>query len=320
MPQYYIAFWNVENLFDVEDSPQRPEWLQKKLARELIGWNDAVLDRKIEQLASVIRRLNGSNGPDILGVCEIENEAVLQRLVFALSDLGRNYGVAHHDTSDQRGIDVAFIYDVEKFTTDPSLWFAHEVLKRAATRDLFQANFTSRQGNELILIGNHWPARRGGQYETEPYRMIAAETLSYWHERIREIKGEDAPILVMGDFNDEPFNRSLMEYALSSRLEQKVERARSARLFNLMWPLLGQGRASHYYDNSPNLLDQFLVSKGLVEDGPLAAAVDSVDIVKFPDMHAGLYEVPRPFGRPSSRLNEDGFSDHFPVAITIEER
>ena len=30
MPSYYVAFWNVENLFDVDGSPLRPEWLQFK--------------------------------------------------------------------------------------------------------------------------------------------------------------------------------------------------------------------------------------------------------------------------------------------------
>ena len=49
MPSYYVAFWNVENLFDVDGSPDRPEWLQKALARELAGWNAEVLALKIEQ-------------------------------------------------------------------------------------------------------------------------------------------------------------------------------------------------------------------------------------------------------------------------------
>ncbi len=92
----------------------------------------------------------------------------------------------------------------------------------------------------LVLVGNHWPARLGGQYKSEPYRIMAAETLSYWHERIKEYKGDKVPIVVMGDFNDEPYNRSLREYALSTQSRAKVLRSRSPRLFNLMWPLMGQ--------------------------------------------------------------------------------
>lgn len=109
MKTHYVAFWNVENLFDTVDSPVRPEWLQKKLAKELAGWDGAVLDRKIEQLSSIICRMNGGVGPDLLGVCEVENKPVLEKLVAGLASLGRNYEIAHHDTSDKRGIDVAFI-------------------------------------------------------------------------------------------------------------------------------------------------------------------------------------------------------------------
>jgi hypothetical protein len=60
----------------------------------------------------------------------------------------------------------------------------------------------------------------------EPYRILAAETLAYWHERIMDIKGAD-----MGDFNDEPFSRSLTEYALSTTQAAKLLNARSPRFF-----------------------------------------------------------------------------------------
>lgn len=62
MPSHYVAFWNVENLFDTEDSPDRPEWLQKTLAKELKGWTSEILNRKIEQLAFIVCRMNGGKG------------------------------------------------------------------------------------------------------------------------------------------------------------------------------------------------------------------------------------------------------------------
>ena len=149
--------------------------------------------------------MNQGKGPDILGLCEVENKPVLDLLLSRLSSLQRNYKVAHHDTKDKRGIDIAFIYDGNKFTLKGQ--YFHVVLKRTATRDLFQVNLKTPSGALLICIGNHWPSRRGGEYHTEPYRIIAAETLSYWNERIFEILGEDVPIIVMGDFNDEPYSR-----------------------------------------------------------------------------------------------------------------
>jgi len=154
MQEYHIAWWNLENLFDVDNSASRPAWLQKELKKELKGWDQAILARKISQLAKIIQQMNQGTGPDILGVCEVENKPVLDLLVNSLQPLGRNYDVAHHDTSDQRGIDVAFIYDKSKFDYEGQ--FFCTILKRTATRDIFQVNLkTIPGGNPLILIGNH---------------------------------------------------------------------------------------------------------------------------------------------------------------------
>lgn len=323
--KYYLSWWNVENLFDVQDSNHRPGWLQSALNNELEGWNDEVLQQKINNLSSIIRGLNNGTGPDILGMCEVENKPVLQRLVDSLAPLNRNYGIVHHDTDDGRGIDVAFIYDSNKFSF--SQQFSYTVLKRSATRDLFQANFVTQKGHDLIIIGNHWPARSGGLYESEPYRIIAAETLSYWMKRIMEIKGDDIPVICMGDFNDEPFNRSINEYALGSNSLTKVKYAQSPRMFNLMWPFHGSGIGTFYYNYFPFVFDQFMVSRELIKKTGKIKVSETSDkvfrvMIERPDImiSGGRYPNPRHFGRPShSGFDPEGFSDHFPVSMMIEE-
>ena len=324
MADYYIAFWNLENLFDVEESPRRSEKLVRALGKELKGWTETVLKRKIQQLASIISQMNGGRGPDLLGVCEVENRYVLELLVAGLSGLGRSYGIAHADTADRRGIDVAFIYDRGLFKTKKKEQFSHFVMRRTATRDLFQVNFRTKSGKLLVVVGNHWPSRSGGRYESEAYRMIAGETLAYFHERIREVqKDNDAAVLAMGDFNDEPFDRAMVGYALSCRERGEVTRARSAKFLNLMWPLMGQGIATHYYGGTPNMLDQFLASKGLLTGkSGMQVRADSVDILRYPEMLSPK-SVPSPirFGRKSDKnLKLDGFSDHFPIAVQVREK
>ena len=300
MPDYYVAFWNVENLFDVVNSPRRTDKLQRALAGELRGWTANVLDRKVRQLTSIIRRMNQGRGPDILGVCEIENDYVLRLLADNLNISGRDYEIAHHDMSDKRGIDVAFIYDQNLFTAEEQ--FSHYIVKRTATRDLFQVNFRTTGNNLLVLIGNHWPARMGGQQESEPYRIIAGETLAYFHQRIREVHGSNVAVMAMGDFNDEPFNRSVTRHALGERTRSKVTRARSPKFLNLMWPMMGEGIGTHYFNNSPNVLDQFLVSKGLLTGNSNISLVrNSVEIVRFPEMvSGGTYPTPVRYGRGAS--------------------
>ncbi len=319
MKDYYVAWWNLENLFDVEDSPQRPDWLKARLKEELRGWDQATLDKKISQLSHIIRKMNAGKGPDLLGVCEVENKPVLEQLANSLSGLGRSYRIAHHDTSDQRGIDVAFIYDGDKLEAREQ--FFYTVLKRSGTRDLVQVNFRCESGLELIVIGNHWPSRSGGELTTEPYRIIAAETLSYWLERIQEIKTADAAVLVMGDFNDEPHSRSLTQYALSTNNVTKVNNAKAPRLYNLMWPLMGEGQGTFYFDNFALMLDQFLVSKGILQqNAPIRVKADSVTVEAFPEMTSQRdYPTPVRFGRSSTTLNLQGFSDHFPISLIVEE-
>jgi len=322
MDKHFIAWWNVENLHDVEQSINRPEWLAKKLKAEVKGWTPPILDRKISQLSSVISRMNNQAGPDILGICEVENARVVDLLTIALSQsTGRNYRFVHHDTHDQRGVDQAFIYDADKYSVDPDHIYSYEVVKRYGTRDILQITIKTKQNHELILIANHWPSRLPGQFATEPYRIIAAETLSYWLSRIQEIKGSDVPILVMGDFNDEPFNRSLTDYALSSRSRKKVNYARNPMLFNLMWPLLGQ-KGSYVNQGIVMLLDQMMVSKGIAKrNQTFRIQPDSIDVIKFEGMVHGRYQTPVRFGLPSkaSTYNSDGYSDHLPIQLILKE-
>ncbi len=319
MKTFSIAWWNVENLFDVENSPARSDKLSRTLKGELKGWTDAILSRKIANLASVIRQFNGGAGPDIFGVCEVENQPVLQRLVDALAPLGRNYLIAHDDMSDSRGIDVAFIYDGDKVLAEDT--FSHTIQKRTATRELFQVNFRTTSGRLLVVVGNHWPARMSGVYDSEAYRIIAGETLAYFNSRIEEIHGDDTPILAMGDFNDEPSNRSLTDHALSERNRTRVLYANTPKMLNLMWPLMSQGMGTYYYHNEPSILDQFLVSGGFLKSKSKFKVVDgSVEIVQRPEMiEAGRYPVPVRFGRPASGLNQNGFSDHSPITMSITE-
>jgi hypothetical protein len=133
----------------------------------------------------------------------------------------------------------------------------------------------------------------------------------------------------MGDFNDEPFNRSLNEYALSTHSEQKVRLAKTPRMLNLMYPMMGRGFGTFFFDNFPYFFDQFMIPRSLLKSNskfkPLKdpeTALYKSEIVMFPEMMANSsYPKPKPFGRPSKPPTFDlnGYSDHLPIAITIEE-
>jgi predicted extracellular nuclease len=315
---YYITWWNLENLFDSENAP-RTDKLRRVLKKDLEGWTDDILEKKINQLVKMLRIINESNGPDILGICEVENKNVLRKFRDSLQQtLDRGYNIIHADTQDERGIDVAFLYDKDKFTVDPQKVFFHFIVKRYATRDIVQANFRSKMSNtEFVLVGNHWPSRSGGQLESEPYRMIAGETLAYFNQRIQDVHGQVIPILVMGDFNDEPFDRSITEYAKSTVSRDRVQKARNVPwLYNLMWEVMGSRAGTFYYCDAFNILDQFMVSRGmLIDNAKLKVRQDSIRIEVYPETSKN--GIPRKFGRPVKDLDEDGYSDHFPISLVL---
>lgn len=323
---YYVAWWNVENLFDYENSPRRTDKLHRVLGGDLVGWTPELRDRKIDQLVSVIAAMNGGNGPDLLGVCEVENEWILNRLKdWASVRLpARSYSVVHADTKDERGIDVAFIYDDRLLTAPPTERFHHVVTRRAATREILQINFQTHRGRTWSVFGNHWPSRSGGQYESAGYRAIAGETLSYFHQRAREVHGDDTPVLVMGDFNDQPYDESLTRHALSTRERTKVVNSTtSPRLWNLMWSVTGQAQGTFYFDNFANVFDQFLVSKHMVlESVPMQALPNMVAVENgFPGIASLTSDYPKPirFGGMGKPVNQNGFSDHFPISMQVIE-
>ena len=324
--EYFVAWWNVENLFDSVKSPRRSEKLTRSLGKSLKGWTTTLRDRKVRQLLDVIESLNGGKGPDLFGLCEVENEFVVRQLVDGLNSRlpHRRYDVVHADMSDKRGIDIAFIYETTKLEVPPGQVFQHSVMRRTATRDIVQVNFLTKPGGRRwAVFGNHWPSRSGGQFESDGYRQIAGETLAYFHERSREVHGDDLPVLAMGDFNDEPFNLSLRRYALAVRKKQQVLSGRIPRLWNLMWPLMGDAEGTFYYNNQANLLDQFLANENIIEQGaPIEIDANSVTIESsFPGFSDPTAPYPQPirFGGMGKDVDVNGFSDHYPISVVVHE-
>lgn len=340
MTDYHIGFWNLENLFAPEGFPDREPWIATAVASDLAGWTEALFQRKISQLATIIAAMSEASGPDILGVCEVENRFVLDALTAELNNRlpGRAYDVVHADsTRDHRGIDTAFLYDGGVFQVEPNAIFSHFVIRRTGTRDITQATFTSQAGNELVALCNHWPSRSGGTVESAGFRAVAGETLGYWHERIREERGDDIAIIALGDLNDDPWDPSVRFNANSSRERGDTERARSARFHNLSWSYVrthtttdhqGDERTidgTLYYANDANVFDQILVNRSLLKgERGFTVRAETARIELIPSMvdhrvNYGPIRFGLPKGDANKNVNQNGFSDHFPVSVAITE-
>jgi endonuclease/exonuclease/phosphatase family metal-dependent hydrolase len=156
--------------------------------------------------------------------------------------------------------------------------------------------------------------------------MLTGETHAYLMSQLLDnATGGDKhlPIVSMGDFNDEPFNRSIQEYMLGSRDPGRVRYSRSGHMLNLMWPLMhGHDPGTYLFKSEWNMLDQFLVSYGMLR-GPSEIHVEQESVAIFrPEVMVGSSGRPIRFSRPSAKggENQDGYSDHFPITLQLDAK
>lgn len=356
MTDIKVAFWNLQNLFDITASPIAAD-MEFTPAH---GWTQAALDAKLNNLAQIINLMHGGQGPDLLGICEIENEALVNRLIAATGRTDLKVA-SYQDSPDIRGIDVSLIYSDRVFQQDQGA-ASHLVHLRYPTRDIFEVPLTVKANQaKLRVLVNHWPSRRQGRWETEPLRITVAEHCGRLIDQYLKLKRDDflalpntpaslthlntlwnRNVIVMGDFNDEPFDRSLLEYLQATKdldlLEEAIKKGSGGNqiptaktylgkkpyLFNCMWASLGQSDTGSFYfggdqdtpkpSHTMNLLDQFIISRGLYygEQG-LKLDLASVEIFT-PPMMTTPSGRPRPFDRHTKK----GYSDHFPIQCVIQ--
>lgn len=349
----HVAFWNLQNLFDTETSPIAAELEYTPVN----GWDRKAFEVKVKNLAEVVRQMFDGRGPDLLGVCEIENARVAQRLI---REIGRSdYQLAHLEHPDVCGLDTALIYSDRLFELEPQLMRSHLVHLRFPTRDIFEVHLKVKaNASELIVLVNHWPSRRAGKQQTAPFRMTAAEHCGALVDGIVRIprreflelqdtdvslfrlnQAWDRNILLMGGFNDEPWDASVMDQLSAGfavdRLEETIRMTRgtlptyrnyagrTAWLFNPMWSLMALPDQGTCYTSdstqSMAMLDQFLLSRGLyfgrqgLRLTERAIGIPEVAIFR-PEVMTTRRSRPREF-----RLdNRTGYSDHFPITATLQ--
>ena len=170
-----IAFYNVENLYDtINDTTkfdERSPMMELKTAREEIYQN------KVQNMADVISKIGAktsNNSPAVIGICEVENRAVIEDLANDPALLTKNYGIVHYDSPDERGIDVALMYQKALFR--PLNSSAHQTKLsdnssdgRDYTRDVLLVSGYLEEDLIHVLV-NHWPSRSGGEARSRSKR------------------------------------------------------------------------------------------------------------------------------------------------------
>jgi len=308
-------YYNVENLFDTIDDKTIND--NEFLPSSKKKWDSDRYYKKLENLSKVILATDSSQIPDIIGLAEIENKSVLKDLCRTLHYQKPVYQNIHEDSEDPRGIDVALLYNPNRFSiiTWQKVPVFLPVTDKSKARNMLYVKGISASGDTLHVFVAHWKSRIGGMEGTETQRVFAAMSLKGKCDSILAIN-QSANIIITGDFNDDPENKSVFQILQANNKRKNRD---AFELFNLYFDLHNfYGAGTILYENNWYLFDQIIISNNLlINTKGMHVRPDAGSILKHEWM---LYNPDNPKQykpKPTYKGNEyiGGFSDHLPVFV-----
>ena len=304
--QTLVMFWNLENLFDwrrdsLNGSDSEAEFTSFGKRR----WTKRRFMAKCNAIAKSIFWIKDSEGafPDVVGVAEVENRFVLERLLEDTPLYKTDYQIVHFDSPDPRGIDVALLYRESrlKLLQAKPLRVSGRADPPMRTRDILLTKFRKPDGDSVAFLVNHHPSKYGGK--TDDRRKVALRRLRDATDSLQRSGLRN--ILAMGDFNDTPENPTF----------GILTDGQPYPLTNLAAPLAGKGEGTIRYSGKWEMIDMFFASESLV----LSGHIQEMKVLRLPflmtrdNAHSGekplrTYTGPRYIG---------GVSDHCPIVVRI---
>jgi len=325
---YGIGFYNLENLFDTchDEGHNDYEYLPDGRNK----WTGLKYTHKLRNMARVLADMGTDRLPlglAAIGVSEVENAKCLTDLCNQEPLKARNMQFVHIEGPDQRGVDCALIYNPSLFKVRdvklvPYIYVKEEDSLRA-TRGFLTVSGTLA-GEHVTIIVNHLPSRFAASF----YREEGGRQL---YELKQQLIAEDpnVKLLIMGDMNDDPQDKSMAE-ALGAR--RKVKDVEEDGLWNPWWDVLASGTGTLQYDGGWNLFDQIILSRSLLDTKHMKKGKD-VELKKL-DCSTLKYYRHQIFRRDYLFQREgkykgntlrthaggswlDGYSDHLPAIVYL---
>ncbi len=316
---FRLMFYNVENLFDTEDDSLTND--NEFLPDQGKYWNYHRYQEKLQHISTTIVALGGWTPPDIIGLAEIENRKVLDDLCKKTGLANLNYSIIHKESHDSRGIDVALLYRRQTFK--PISYQAIKVVfdfsPGSTTRDILYVYGVTNNEDTLHIFINHWPSRWGGQLDSERNRMEAARTLRYEVDSIFR-ENPRSKIVILGDLNDYPENRSLTDVLKANRTFENIMNNELYNLSAFIAQTSDIGSLKH--EGVWGILDQIIVSGTLLNAKNGLSTKKENAFIFNPDFL--LIDDENFTGKTNFRTYSGykylgGYSDHLPVFIDLDD-
>ena len=308
---FRIMFYNTENYFDPFDDSLTND--DEFLPDAMRHWNYKRFVHKRNVIYKTIMAVGDMEPPAIIGLCEIENRFVLNQLLYKTPLEKFDYRIIHQESPDHRGIDVALLFNpkILKVLDYNFIAINFPFSPETKTRDIIYVKALIEGQDSLHIFVNHWPSRYGGELSSAPRRAYVAQQLAQHIDALLK-KNRNAKILVMGDFNDYPYNKSIRDVLNAGKDPQKN------RLINLM-PEHYQNLGTHKFHGEWGILDQFMVSpvllsadKGIFVEGE--AQIFNANFLLIDDTK---FLGKMPFRTYLGMKYQGGFSDHLPIYLDL---
>ena len=254
--------------------------------------------RKLNNLSQEILSIDDNSIPDLIALCEVENDSCLIDLT--RRSLLRHAGYEYLMTSspDQRGIDVALMYRPVSFRPLNSRSIRVDTIKdMRATRDILYVGGRIITGDTLHVFVVHAPSRRGGEQKSRPFRMATANALLAAVDSVRQLS-PSAPIIIAGDFNDYADSEPV-KYICRHELKDVSKGAHG----------MNGAKGTYRYRGEWNSLDHIITSKAM-SDRLDTVFVHAPLFLLEEDRFNGGYMPRRTY---KGTTYQPGYSDHLPL-------
>ena len=282
-----IVSYNVENLFDTHHDTLKND--SSFLPDGMHHWTYRRYQTKIDRIAQVLVNIGGWESVPLVGLCEVENARCLRNLCYELRRF--HYKYVHYDSPDERGVDVALLYDSTRLNILNSRALSLS-LDGDATRDILYVSALYEQRDTVHVMMCHLPSQLGGASNTDWKRQRAKSLLQSQIDSILLLH-PSANIVVMGDMNT----------SAQDDLTGMV---------NLMIPMQKMGQGTHKYQGIWTCLDQFYVSQSIA-----TKATTTIFSPRWLLEEDAKYLDYKPHRTYIGFRYNDGYSDHLPIVLHL---
>lgn len=311
---YAVGFYNLENLFDTIHDAGKNDY--EFLPDGKYRWNTLKYTNKLKNMATVLGEMGSDVSPAgmaVVGVCEVENSRVLKELVGQEILAKRGWDFVHIEGPDKRGIDCALLYNPKLFKPLDSKLLPYITQENDTTYKTRGFLLVSGEmgGEKVHIIVNHWPSRS----VKSPVRERAGALVRQLKDSLVNIQPESR-IIVMGDMNDNPDDRSVSVALGAVREKNKAKKATD--LYNPWWNISSAGgsKGTLKYNGKWLMFDQILLSGNMLGGSSSVLKFYKAEIFKRDYLfhHEGRYKG------DTKRTHAggvwlDGYSDHLPVIL-----